>query len=206
MPLGDSITESSDGMPTYRYYLWKSALAKGYRIDFVGSKRGVQNGQPLHQDFDTDHEGHSGWRADEILAQISTWARATSPDFVLLHVGHNDLCQGQDVTSTVNDVAGIIDALRTVKADVTVLVAQLIASAEPCLAQIPAFNAHLPALVAAKSMPLSPLLLVDQHTGFVPATMTFDGVHPNAMGQSQMADRWFAALAPLLETFLAAAR
>src|SRR5215204_5235525 len=155
MPLGDSITESSDGLPTYRYYLWKSALAKGYRIDFVGSKRGVQNGQPLHEDFDLDHEGHSGWRADEILAQITQWARAFSPDFVLLLVGHNDLCQGQDVASTVNDVGGIIDALRTVKANVVVLVATLTASALSCHAQISLFNSELPALVAAKSMPLS---------------------------------------------------
>src|SRR4051812_13148830 len=149
MPLGDSITESSDGLPTYRYYLWKSSLAKGYRIDFVGSKRGVQNGQPLHQDFDMDHEGHSGWRADEIMAQITQWARAFSPDFVLLLVGHNDLCQSQDVASTVNDVGGIIDALRTVNAHVVVLVATLTASALPCHAQIPLFNSELPALVAA---------------------------------------------------------
>ena len=205
MPLGDSITESSSGLPTYRYYLWKLAMARSYHIDFVGSQRGMSGGLPLNGDFDLDHEGHSGWRADEILSRMSTWARDASPDIVLLHVGHNDLCQGQDVRSTVNDVAGIIDALRTVKAHVTILVAQLIASADPCHAQIPAFNAELPALAAAKSTPLSPVILVDQYTGFVPATMTFDGVHPNATGQSQMADRWFATLAPLLDKFFAAA-
>ena len=205
MPLGDSITESSDGLPTYRYYLWKSTLAKGYRIDFVGSKRGVLNGRPLHDDFDQDHEGHSGWRADEILAQIPQWARASSPDFVLLLAGHNDLCQGQDVASTVNDLAAIVDALRAVNGNVVVLVAALTASALPCHVQIPLLNAQLPAMVNAKSTPQSPVLLVDQYTGFTPATMTFDGVHPNAAGQSQIGERWFKDLAPLLDTFFAAA-
>jgi lysophospholipase L1-like esterase len=47
--------------------------------------------------------------------------------------------------------------------------------------------------------------LVDQYTGFSPATMTFDGVHPNADGQSQIGERWFTHLAPLLDTFFAAA-
>ena len=166
---------------------------------------GLLNGQPLHEDFDLDHEGHSGWRADEILAQITHWARASSPDFVLLLVGHNDLCQGQDVASTVNDVTAIVDALRTVNANVVVLVAAITASALPCHVQIPLFNAQLPAMVAAKSTPQSPVLLVDQYTGFMPATMTFDGVHPNADGQSQIGERWFTHLAPLLDRFFAAA-
>ena len=71
-------------MPTYRYYLWKLALARGYRIDFVGSKHGAARGAPLKSDFDMDHEGHSGWRADQILAQIATWSTETHPHFVLL--------------------------------------------------------------------------------------------------------------------------
>lgn len=205
MPLGDSITESSAGLPSYRFYLWQLVQTNGYRIDLVGSKQGTANGPPANQNFDMDHEGHSGWRADEALAQISDWATAASPDFVLLHLGHNDLCQGQDVIGTVRDLGGIIDVLRTVNPRIGVLVAQIIASSEPCHAQIPALNAQLPALVAAKHTQESPVMLVDQYTGFLPATMTRDGVHPNATGESHMADRWFVALAPLLDGFFSAA-
>jgi acyl-CoA thioesterase I len=74
MPLGDSITESNTGQFSYRYYLWHLLLAKGYHTDFVGSRHGVGNGPPANPDFDMDHEGHAGWRADEILAQIRVWA------------------------------------------------------------------------------------------------------------------------------------
>ena len=114
MPLGDSITESNKGLNSYRYYLWHLLLDQRYHIDFVGSQHGVGNGPPANPDFDMDHEGHAGWRADEILAQIQAWATAASPDFVLLHIGTNDLSQGQSVASTVSDIGGIIDVLRTV--------------------------------------------------------------------------------------------
>src|SRR3712207_6588279 len=82
MPLGDSITESSAGLPTYRYFLWKWAEGRGWSIDLVGSKRGTVNGPPAHADFDMDHEGHSGRRADEVLTQITAWASAANPDIV----------------------------------------------------------------------------------------------------------------------------
>ena len=132
-------------------------------------------------------------------AQAQTWAAAASPDIVLLHVGHNDLCRGQSVASTIVDISGIIDVLRTVNPRVRILLAQLIASASSCHAGIPALNARLPALVADKDLPESPVVLVDQYTGFDPSAMTYDGTHPNAIGDSHMADRWFEKLMPVLD-------
>ena len=199
MPLGDSITESTAGMPTYRYFLWHLAKDEGYRIDFVGSMQGAYRGPPSNTDFDMDHEGHWGWRADEVLARLPEWAAAASPDIVLLHIGHNDLCQDQEIDSTVNEVSAIIDILRTANPNVAIVLAQNIASAWPCHERMPEFIAKLPALVADKSTEESPILLVDQHSGFDPATMTWDGQHPNATGEFQMADRWFRHLRPLLD-------
>jgi acyl-CoA thioesterase-1 len=204
MPLGDSITESSRRMPTYRYYLWKLARVRGYRIDFVDSQRGATGGTPLHSDFDMDHEGHSGWRADRILAKIAQWSAASRPDFVLIHLGHNDLCQGQSVASTVEELGAIIDTLREANSRVVILWAQVIASSAPCMSQIPVFNAQLPMLAEKKTIPLSPVVIVDQYSHFDPHSMTRDGIHPNATGGSQMVDRWMASLAPYLDAFFAA--
>jgi acyl-CoA thioesterase-1 len=167
--------------------------------DFVGSRHGVGNGSPAYPDFDMDHEGHAGWKADEILFNVESWAAAASPDIVLLHVGHNDLCRGQSVASTIMDISDIVDVLRTVKPRIRILLAQLIASASSCHAGIPALNARLAALVADKDRPESPVVLVDQYTGFDPSVMTYDGTHPNAMGDSHMAERWFEKLAPVLD-------
>ena len=202
MPLGDSITESTAGMPTYRYFLWHLAQSEGYRIDFVGSMRGAHDGPPSNTDFDMDHEGHWGWRADEVLARLPEWAATASPDIVLLHIGHNDLCQGQPLDSTVNDLSAIFDVLRATNPRVSILLAQNIASLWPCHAQMPEFIARLPALAAAKSTAESPISVVDQHTGFDPATMTWDGQHPNEQGESLIAERWFVPLrVPLDQRF-----
>jgi lysophospholipase L1-like esterase len=198
MPLGDSITESSKGLNSYRYYLWHMLLEKGYQVDFVGSKHGVGNGPPGNPDFDMDHEGHAGWRADEILNHIQAWAAAVSPDVVLLHIGTNDVCQRQSVVSTVTDIGSIIDVLRTVNPRIRILLAQLINSSNCPPA---ALNAKFPALVADKDRADSPIVLVDQYGGFDPPTMTYDGTHPNAEGDSRMADRWFEKLAPVLDAF-----
>jgi len=200
MPLGDSITESSKDQNSYRFYLWHSLIDKGYHPNFVGSQEGVGHGLPANPDFDMDHEGHSGWRADEILNHIQGWATSTSPDVVLLHIGTNDICQEQSVGSTVADIGGIIDVLRTVNPRIRVLLAQLIDSSECPPA---ALNAKLPGLVADKNRAESPIGIVDHYSGFDPATMTSDGTHPNASGDSHMADRWFEKLVPMLDAILA---
>lgn len=50
---------------------------------------------------------------------------------------------------------------------------------------------------AANATASSPILVVDQHTGFVSTTDTVDGVHPNAAGSVKIATKWYAALTPL---------
>jgi lysophospholipase L1-like esterase len=203
MPLGDSITQSTTGLASYRYYLWHLLLRNGYQVDFVGSEHGVGGGPPAHSDFDMDHEGHSGWRADQIATHVHAWAAAASPDVVLLHIGTNDLWQRQSVASTVTDIGDIIDTLRTVNPRIRILLAQLIAQTGDSF--ISSLNAALPALAAGKNRPESPIILVDQFTGFDPSSMTYDGTHPNDAGDSRMADRWYEKLAPALDALLAGA-
>src|SRR5947209_14639864 len=89
MPLGDSITwgvGSSTGS-SYRADLWRRLVTQaGYHIDFVGSQ---QSGSLP----DTDNEGHSGWRIDQIAGGIDGWLATYQPDVVLLHIGTNDMNQ-----------------------------------------------------------------------------------------------------------------
>jgi len=194
MPLGDSITESQTGFASYRYWLWNDLADFGYCVDFVGGETGV-NGTPLFPDFDQDHEGHSGFRADQVLNQINAWATAANPDVVMIHLGTNDLWQGQSAASTLDEIDQIIDELRAVKPRVVVLLAQLIPMAP---ANVIPFNISVPGFVASKTSAASPVLLVDQYTGFDHNTDTWDGVHPNQAGELKIAANWYAALEPLL--------
>lgn len=217
MPLGDSITSGTDAthtpaMASYRCELQKKLdLAK---FDFVGSVHG-QWGVNLYPQLptpdyctmgDLDQEGHSGYRIEDILNGASTWngklqawAAAAKPDLVLVHLGTVDFIKGQSVDSTVAEMGQVIDTLRAANPWVRIVLAQIIPASNdgvngPELAAIPTFNTQLPALVASKARPASPIVLVDMHTGFDISIYTLDGVHPNPSGENKMALRWKTAI------------
>ena len=174
MPLGDSITESSGGHASYRYWLWNDLLSAGYDPDFVGSRYGVHAGEPAFPDFDQDHEGHWGWRADQFRAQIAGWVTTCQPQVILIHLGHNDLWQGQGVANAIADLDAIIDTIRSVRPTAVFLLAQVIPAVDGIgLFQIPLLNDEIAALAARKHTEASPVLVVDQFTGFDPDVDTW---------------------------------
>lgn len=86
MPLGASITDGFTVPGGYRTGLWQRMIGDGRVVDFVGS---ASNGPASLGDH--DHEGHSGWRIDQIDANVVTWLRAADPRTILLHIGTNDV-------------------------------------------------------------------------------------------------------------------
>jgi lysophospholipase L1-like esterase len=201
MPLGDSITEGAQNplTSTYRYYLWQKLLGAGINdVDFVGSRTQAQNDvNPPNWNLDQNHEGHSGWTADQIAAQAAGWAQTFQPEIVILHIGTNDLHNGQSVTSTVNEIEQIIDELRGVLPNVTVLLAQIL----PLVgheSDVSLLNQGIADLAAEMDSGNSRIILVDLNSGFTLNDMQ-DGIHPKPEVESAMADRLYAALAPLLQ-------
>ncbi|HWP46091.1 MAG TPA: SGNH/GDSL hydrolase family protein [Candidatus Limnocylindrales bacterium] len=199
MPLGDSITQSDSQHNSYRRNLWQKLKADGYNIDFVGSQKENFGGPPPNPDFDLDHEGHWGWRVDQILEKIDGWATTYQPDIVLIHLGHNDLGRGHSISSTVQELGEIIDILRRQNAHIIVLLAQIIPTYPPSPA-IQKLNAEISRLAMAKNTRESPVLLVNQAEGFDAREDTFDGLHPNESGEEKMATRWYTALVKVLRS------
>ena len=218
MPLGNSITEAASGWASYRCWLWKELVDSGCCFNLVGSRTGVWLSPPRGQtpsacpyaEFDENHEGHYGWEANELLygstnalfgytGSLSVWLPASSgqPDIVLVEIGTNDIDRGHGAASTRNEIGWIIDSLRAHNPVVTVLVAQ-ITQAASALPGIDTLNGLLPALVSAKNDAQSPVFLVDQQTGFNPATDLRDNFHPNEQGERKIAHKWAVALLPLL--------
>lgn len=214
MPLGNSITHGkvlgSVYHISYRRALWLKLKEAKYNVDFVGSRNTyfAEPASTQSKDYDVDHEGQSGVRADEIGNVIRARATAAQPDIVLLHAGTNDIQQRQAIQETVNDVGEIIDELRLVNPNIKVLVAQVIpttrmsdASGNPYKEfndNITAYNALLPALVTTKSTTASPVVLVDQNSGFDKVNDLYDGLHPNPAGEEKMAAKWYQALVTVL--------
>jgi acyl-CoA thioesterase-1 len=197
MPLGDSITMGISQYQCYRYYLDSLLNRVGYAHDFVGSLHITFDGS-TGSGYDPDHEGHWGWAADQILPQIGTWARAASPDIVLMHLGDNDILHENPngvIPRTINELGAIIDTLRGVNPLVTIFIAQLIpAIGSRDRMYIDSLNQQIPALAASRSTGQSRIIVVDQNTGFNYATDIADDYHPNSSGARKMAAKWFAAL------------
>lgn len=199
MPLGDSITQGNASQRGYRPLLWRRLDEAGFNVDFVGSlNRSIgQAGPPT--DFDGDHEGHWGWRADQILARINGWAADARPDVVLLHIGTNDIGTGEDPARTAGEVRGILVRLRNANPDVDVLLAALIPLVyEEVNERVREFNRLLASLAQELDRPGSQVVLVDHYTGFEPRHDTYDGVHPDESGATKMAEIWYEALSVLI--------
>ena len=200
MPLGNSITQGNAQHNSYRRALWFKLRNGGYAVDFVGSQNSNFGGAPPNPDFDLDSEGHWGWRADELLSHIGSWADTYKPDIVLMHAGSNDMIQGQSVESTLVEISQLIDRLRAANPTVKILLSQLIPTTLAANSNITALNNALPGLANQKNTAQSSVTIVDQNTGFNASADTFDGVHPTDGGEEKMAAKWYQALQPLLAT------
>lgn len=196
MPLGDSITEGKNGHATYRYFLWQDLLEGGYGVDFVGTQDGVSGGQPRYPEFDQDHEGHSGFRADKVALGVRAWVTQTQAEVVLVHLGTNDVLKGQRNSSTRRDLANVIDEMRIANPQVRILLAEIIPiQGKESIVQD--LNLAIRALAGEKHTAASPVIAVDQFTGFNVTSDLYDGVHPSESGYAKLAARWYAALTGL---------
>ncbi|MCG5212764.1 cellulose binding domain-containing protein [Streptosporangium soli] len=198
MPLGDSITGSPG---CWRALLWNRLVNAGHTdIDFVGTL-GPQGCSVAH---DGDNEGHGGFLATNVADQnqLPGWLSAARPDVVLMHFGTNDVWSNRPTATILAAFGKLVDQMRASNANMKILVAQIIpmnpSTCGECAQRTVALNAAIPGWAAGKSTAQSPIVVVDQWTGFSTAADTYDGVHPNAAGDKKMSDRWFPALAGVL--------
>jgi lysophospholipase L1-like esterase len=219
MALGDSITRAT----CWRAQLWQQ-LNESFasRFHLVGTLSsdfdcGVAG-------YETANQGYSGALVTQImdgitdaracdpfcptLSDLTTAFDAIKPDVLLMHFGTNDVWSAVPPGDILNAYSAVIDALRGANPNVTILVAQIIpmdvtsatcsgCSCPSCVTAVPALNAQIAAWAPTKSTAASPIIVVDQYTGFDADADTRDGVHPNDTGSSKMAAKWYASLAPL---------
>ena len=202
MPLGDSITA---GPGCWRAILWHDLQTNGYtNIDFVGSV--PDGGCNYGYTYDGDNEGHGGYSATGIAQnnQLPAWLSAANPDIVLMHLGTNDMWGGSiPVSSVLAAYTTLIGQMRANNPRMKILVAQIIPMNPPscptCAAEVQSLDQAIPGWAAGLTTAQSPIVVVDQWTGFDDATDTGgDGVHPNDAGFAKMAARWYPPLAQVL--------
>jgi lysophospholipase L1-like esterase len=194
MPLGDSITGSPG---CWRALLWNMLQNGGYtNIDFVGTLPPQGCGIP----YDGDNEGHGGILATNMANQnqLPAWLSATNPDIVLMHLGTNDVWSNIATNTILSAYSTLVDQMRANNPSMKILVAQIIpmnpSSCSTCAQGVINLNAAIPAWASSKTTAQSPVIVVDQWTGFDDSTDTADGVHPNDSGNQKIANKWYSPL------------
>jgi lysophospholipase L1-like esterase len=95
----------------------------------------------------------------------------------------------------VNEIQQIIGILRDDNPNVTILVAQIIPTRDPASNQrITELNKQIDEMADSESTEESPVVIVDQNSGFDVSQDSYDGVHPNKSGEEKMAQKWFDAI------------
>ena len=189
MPLGDSITDGFNVPGGYRIELEDRLLASGLRVDFVGSLR---NGPATLADG--NHEGHSGWRIDELHGSVAGWLRAYRPHVVLLLIGTNDIIQEHRVTTAPARLAALLDRIHCVLPATRIVVSTVPPLADAAdAAQATVYNAALARIVRARAARRLPVSFVDAGRRLTHSDLD-DGVHPSEAGYGNLARSWSAAV------------
>ena len=206
MPLGDSITlgigssDLTENLNGYRKDLWNLLSSSGYDVDFVGS---LSNGTFVEK----QHEGHQGWRDDQIADSIYAFLNNNPASIILLHIGTNGLAESEtDVAKILNEINRYEDE-KAVK--IHVIIARIINRScitddPPCAESVTTtiFNNNVAQMVQFRIDSGDNLLhIVDMEvdaglnyqltTDNPPGDMA-DNLHPSYTGYAKMADKWFA--------------
>lgn len=205
MPLGDSITE----ITCWRAYLWDQLAEAGLtgQVAFVGSMRNNRRGcRTKAPNFDTTHEGHSGWLSINIANDyLEGWLAAADPDIVQFMLGTNDINQGRTTDAIIESYTEMVLLMRASNSRMRIIVsvapldissaliaAQQVDKVTPLSTSrnpaVIALNDQIPDWAANMTTSESPIQIADcsADAGFTRG-MLRDGVHPNDKGDQFIA-------------------
>ncbi|CAN5141719.1 hypothetical protein BH18ACT12_BH18ACT12_15560 [soil metagenome] len=166
-------------------------VADGDSFDFVGS---LSNGPVVLAD--KNHQGHTGFRIDELSSSINGWLTSAQPDVVLLMIGTNDVLQDYQLVTAPNRLAALADQIHAARPQTKLLLASIppVATATD-EQQVRSYNSAIPDLVQSRAAQGRPISFVDMYQALTTADLA-DGVHPNATGYSKIASVWHFGTGP----------
>ncbi|NJM99500.1 MAG: hypothetical protein HC800_22270 [Phormidesmis sp. RL_2_1] len=216
MPLGDSITrgaEFENGVKSnlatqngYRDHLSQLLNIGGIGFDFVGSQ---SNGDGSFND--TEHEGHGGWKIDQIASNVSQWLTSYQPEIILLHIGTNDMRSSTiSITEAISRLSNLIDIITSIRPNSHLIVASIgptnPASFGPTTPanfpqRIADYNSRIPGLVSNKTGEGKKVSFVDIGNALISTQhLEPDGYHPNDEGNQEIASSFYAAIRDVVDS------
>ncbi len=198
MPMGDSITQgfTSSDLRGYRSFLLNLAELASWSIRFVGSLQDEADEQKLWS-----HEGHYGWRIDELCSYIKPHVSYYQPDVILLHIGTNDILHGCSVTTAIARLKQLLDCIYEETPSVHVFVAKITPLGFQALnSKLCMYNQLIPHIVQNKIDEGRAIQSVDIYSA-VSTSMIHDKIHVDNSGYLAIAHCWFQALQTWFERF-----
>jgi lysophospholipase L1-like esterase len=210
MPVGDSITEGKYTQGGYRKPLYQMLKDNGYSVTFVGKE---DNGDPANDTGfsagmeDPNHEGYGSARIGMLLNggttekhtafPIKTSLANNSPDVVLILLGTNDIFGTTPTDAMQQAMEKLVSTIFEQNPGITVILASIppISKVEARNADVNAYNAVLPGIVAKEKALNHKIQFADIHSAFTdPGDLSGDKVHPSAAGYIKMAALWYSIL------------
>jgi lysophospholipase L1-like esterase len=202
LPLGDSVTwgcgngvsphEPDDGCEAdaaaYRIPVCQALEQVNISVATLGSRSAGPASSPLQW---RNHEGHPGWRIDQLNGIAPAWS-ALKPDVVSLLVGANDCLQGDGGAVAIARMQALLNTTKALLPAAKVFVGSMLdvpsGGAKAC--QV-ALNAALPAMLTPMGPNFVYVPVAENTTGVCGddrSTWSIgDGVHPNAFGHARVA-------------------
>ena len=204
LPMGDSITNGDWAEGGYRTKLYTDIAGSGAPVTFIGNSTNNPSAT-LTAAGQTHHEGHSGWRIDQLDANLSSWlSTIANPDYILLLIGTNDFWQGNDISNAIHRLDTLITHIVAARPNAQLLVSNLTLRTDNATweSQIETlFNPFVPGIVANHAALGQNVSFVDMHS-VITALDLIDQLHPNQTGYDKMADAWFAAMQACTDSFV----
>jgi lysophospholipase L1-like esterase len=218
MPLGDSITYGSQSQADipggYRTRLYSDLHNAGFTFTFAGTQ--TTNPSPtLRQAGQTHHEGHPGYRIDQIANNLDRndgsqgnngglwFHKPAPPDIILLHIGTNDILQSFRTATMAQRLDSLIGQIMADSPTSRLFVSSIIPLNRDAnmKALVEAYNAQIRDVIVPKYDSLGDqVIFVNQYPNFVDANGNIiaarlpDAIHPDHIGYDLMGDTWAAAL------------
>jgi hypothetical protein len=124
-----------------------------------------------------------------------------------MHLGTNDAWGDIAPATILAAYSTLVSQMRANNPQMIILVAQIIpmnptSGCSGCTQDVVDLDATIPTWAASITTAQSPVIVVDQFTGFNDATDTIDGVHPIDSGNQKIAANWFPPLTAELRTLM----
>lgn len=184
--IGDSTTAGNNPNGGYRRHLAKRIAQTNKFVEFVGT-------------IDGTHEGHNGWFTFDLINNIQNILSINNPDIVILLIGTNDIVAPTTGPTIVNAApANLAILLQMIPADLTSIIGTIVSHSNPyAQGYINDYNFKLEDCVMSLRNQGHKKYLADTASG-VPPVLLADGVHPNDIGYSNMANIFYSTLRCLL--------